>query len=439
MRRRYLFFAAGFALLAIAGAVLWPQGNKAGVITLPDGKTVEFLGTTIGLQTFTTEKPWHKTARRFLPNQLQKWIPPAVSGSCSSGTNSITVFFKVTDPSGTPIAGTPWQSYRAEDDTGFLYNPGGGYCSFGGGVSTRIYGLSLLAHPRRDPSFRFHFIGTEDSVIGTLRIPNPVSGPYAQWTPLPLPQTATNGPVILTLEGLHHYDSKRWQSVGSKRRIESTAQHWKRAKLRSSTLIDATGNDAQWLSPREPAWKLVTTFHREHSDDFLPDERWRLNSIPIPAKGQFLALDQATNLAGVTIVAQVLSSPGRFYVTNGIQRAFDASKPDDSGFSSSTSGNIREDFFGSSKPFLMVEVRNQQDGDDIRIDVFDEQGHKLNDHPNGTLVQGRNSGVSLFVVRFDTPSDAKSLSLELIVSRPLVFEFMVNPKDVQAGKPPSKK
>lgn len=439
MRRRYLFFAVAFLLLAIAGGLLWPQKEKTGVITLPDGKTVEFLSTTIGLQTFTTEKPWHKTARRILPNALQTWIPQAVSGSCSSGTNSITVFFQVTDPSGAPIVGTPWQSYRAEDDTGFLSNPGGGYCSFGGGVSTRIYGLSLTAHPRRDPSFRFHFIGAEDSSIGTLRIPNPVSGPFPNWTPLPLPQTATNGPVILTLKGLQHYDSKRWQSVGLKWKTDSTAPHWKRAKLRSSTLLDATGNDAQWLSPREPAWKLRTTFHREHDDDFLPDERWRLSEIPIPGKGRFLAMDQATNIMGVTIVAQTISSPGRFYVTNGIHHALDASKPDDSGFSSSTSGNIREDSFGSSKPFLMVEARNQQDGDDIRINVFDDQGSKLTDHPNGTLIQSRSSSVSLFLVRFDIPPEAKSLSVETIVSRPLVFEFMVNPQDVQPAKRPLKR
>lgn len=437
--RRYLPLALAFVVVAILSVVLMPRGDVARIITLPDGKRVEFLGTTIGNQTFTTEKSWHKTARRILPSRFQSWLPALSSASCSSGTNSITVFFQVTDPSGAPIAGTPWQSYRAEDDEGFLYNPGGGYCSFGGGVSSKLYGLSLNAHPRRDPSFRFHFIGVEDSVMGTLRIPNPVPGPFAQWTPLPLPQTATNGPVILTLEGLQHYDSKRWQSIGPKWKTDSTASRWKRTKLRSSTLLDATGNDAQWLSPREPAWKLKTTFHREHDDDFLPDERWRLSGIPIPVKGQFIALDQATNVLGVAIIAQAISSPGRFYVTNGIHRALDASKPDDSGFSSSTSANIREDSFGSSKPFLVVEVRNQQDGDHVRINVFDDQDRKLTDHPNGTLVQSKSSTVSLFVIRFDIPPDAKSLAVEAIVSRPLVFEFMVNPKDVQAAKPPSNK
>lgn len=439
MRRRYLFFAIVFVLLAIAGGLLWPQKEKTGVITLPDRKTVEFLSTTIGLQTFTTEKPWHKTARRILPNALQKWIPQAVSGSCSSGTNSITVFFQVTDPSGAPIVGTPWQSYRAEDDTGFLYNPGGGYCSFGGGVSTRIYGLSLLAHPRRDPSFRFHFIGAEDSVIGTLRIPNPVSGPFPNWTPLPLPQTATNGPVILTLKGLQHYDSKRWQSVGPKWKIDSTAPHWKRAKLRSSTLLDATGNDAQWLSPREPAWKLRTTFHREHDDDFQSDERWLLSDIPVPATNQFTAVDQATNVLGVTVAALLISSPGKLHITNGTFRGLDVSKPVNEGESSSWDGKSRIESWGVNKPFLLLETRSQSDGDEIRINVFDDRGIKLNTASNHTETRGSSNGKWTYTTRFDIPSDAKSLSLEVIVSRPLVFEFMVNQKDVQAARPPFEK
>lgn len=439
MRRRYLFFAVAFALLAFAGVALWPQGERAGVITLPDGKIVEFLGTTIGNQTFTTEKSWHKTARRLLPSRFLRWLPPVSSATCSSGTNGITVFFQVTDPSGARIAGTPWQSYRAEDVTGFLYNPGGGYCSFGGGASSQLYGLSLNAHPRRDPSFRFNFIGADDAVLGTLMIPNPVTGPFETWVPAPLPQKATNGPVVVTLEALQHYDSRRWESVGSKWKLDSSDPNWKRAKLRSSTLLDATGNDAQWISPREPAWKLRTIIHRDRDDDFQSEERWLLSDIPVPSTNQFTAVDQSTNVLGVTVAALLISSPGKLYITNGTFRGLDVTMPVSGGHSSSWDGISRIESWGGDKPFLLLETRNQSDGDEIRINVFDDRGIKLNTAANHTENRGSSNGIRTYTTRFAIPSDARSLSLEVIVNRPLVFEFMVNPKDVQPARSSSKK
>ena len=73
--RRYLLLALAFVVVAILSVVLIPRGEDARIITLPDGKRVEFLGTTIGNQTFTTEKSWHKTARRILPSRFQSWLP----------------------------------------------------------------------------------------------------------------------------------------------------------------------------------------------------------------------------------------------------------------------------------------------------------------------------------------------------------------------------
>ena len=71
-----------------------------------------------------------------------------------------------------------------------------------------------------------------------------------------------------------------------------------------------------------------------------------------------------------------------------------------------------------------------------RINVFDDRGIKLNTAANHTENRGSSNGKWTYTTRFEIPSDAKTLSLEVIVSRPLVFEFMVNPKDVQAAKPP---
>ena len=79
------------------------------------------LDAKVGGAQFTTEKPWHRLARRLLPWQWQSWVPMPSSGSCSSGSNSITVYLEVLDPSGLNLATSPqpWSATEALDDTGF--------------------------------------------------------------------------------------------------------------------------------------------------------------------------------------------------------------------------------------------------------------------------------------------------------------------------------
>jgi len=431
--RRYLWIALAFGFIATIGYLLLPQGGNARIVTLPDGKKVEFLGTTVGGQTFTTEKNWHKLARRYLPRRMQNWIPAAVSGSCSFSSNSITVFLRVTDPTGAQIIGTPWEHYGAEDGQGFRYNREGGYCSFGAGKSDRVFGLTLRAFPRREPRFRFNFYDKEDAVMTSLTVPNPVAGPFEEWKPRPLPQSSTNGPVILTLESLGDYRSGRWQSIRPKWKLTATNRYWKRANARYSTVTDSTGNAAQWLSTREPAWKLQTVVHREHDDDFQPAERWLVNSIKVPAEGGFTPIDQETNILGVTILAHLISSPGKLTITNGVSRGHSPHRPGDSSRSSNSSGINRTESWASDKPFLLLEVRNAEPDDDIRINLFDDLGEEIRLESNRDY-SGSIGGGRKYDREFELPPGTESLSLEVIVSRPLRFEFMVNPKDIHAAK-----
>lgn len=430
-RRTIVIVVAALAVGVLAFRALRAEPRR---VTLPDGSIVEFIGTSVGTEVFSTEQPWHKAARRVLPARFHGWLPAVSRASCSSGTNSITVFVQVTNPTGNPAGNSPWQGYRAEDDNGFFYNHDGGSCSFGGGASSRIYGLSLKAYPRRQGSFRFHFLDASNTTIGTLRIPNPVKGPFPSWIAQPLPQTLTNGPLIVTAERLRRQSNKSWQGVSARWRADALVPHWRRARARSTTLLDATGNDAQWLALTEPAWKLRTTFHRERDDDFLPDERWRLDNIPVPANGRFVAVDQTNTILGVTIVAQVVSPPGTFYITNGIHRALDTNRVN-GGFSGWTGNNVEVKSWGYDKPFVMIEAYDRQENDEVRLKLFNERGLELKSAGNERISQGDANGLVRYVQRFDIPPETKSLALEVIINRPLVFEFMVDPKDLPPAKP----
>lgn len=191
------------ALGAIA-AVVWTTHRqmKAAVVTLPNGMKFEFLGTAVGGSTFSTEKSWERTARKVLPKPWQVWIAPASSGSCRSGTNGLTVYLRVTDPTGAPVNAVPWDNYLAEDEAGFRHPSEGGYCSFGRAPGTTVYGLTLRAFPRRQSSFLLRLNGQQNELLATLNIPNSPSGPFPKWKPESWPINRTNGPLRLRLESI---------------------------------------------------------------------------------------------------------------------------------------------------------------------------------------------------------------------------------------------
>ena len=436
MRRRLLLilFAAGVAAGLVIVVLLSPRGP--GRVVFANGSQVEFLGTTISNQVFSTEKRGYKLARRWLPSRWSAWLPPVVSGTCWNGTNSITVFLRLTDPSGGVARGNmPWASYVTEDDSGFRYPRVGGYCSFGGSATAQVIGLTLTSYPRRQSDFTFHFLDARHTVLGSLRIPNPVRGSFPRWQPRGIPQSQTNGPVVLTLESIQETGSEPWLSLLPKWKITSTNSAWANATPKPLTLHDATGNEGPWLSPREPAWKARTAVHRNSADEFEARERLLISNLTVPTNGAFVAIDKVAELAGVNIKVHLLAGAGRLFRTNGVSFGIVPPVPGEGGNGSSSYGNgQRVEFWGSEKPFLFVETQNIEPDDEVRFRLFDDRGRemKLSD-PNG--YHGSSNGGRLYQREFTPPDGAGPISFEIIVSRPLLFEFMVDPKEVQPRKP----
>lgn len=427
MRNRILT-ALAIALLAGILAFLGLRGGQR-TIVLPDGKTIEFLGTTVGIEPFSSAKPWHKLANSVLPKSLQKWLPRAFVIPCSRATNSITVYVRVTDPSGVPIGGRVCEHFQVEDSDGFKYNPVGSYCSFGASPSSQYVGFTLSAYPRRQKEFRLHLLTDGGDVLGTLTVPNPIKGPFEEWRPLPLPQTATNGPVVLSLNSLRLVGTRRWPTVTPEWKIKSAPPHWRRASSFPFSLFDSSGNEALWLSTNEPAWKLRLTLRRHLEDDFQTHERWLIKDIPVPASGHSTAVDKTTNLIDVKATVHLVSTAGELSVTNGVGTALSI-KPG-IGFSISTNGTNRIMSWASNKPFVFVEVENLQPDDNVLVNIVDEKGLKLNPSnfsPINHRVDGR---PSVHRIHFDLRPETKSLAVEVILNRALVFDFLVNPKDIQ--------
>src|SRR6185436_5459726 len=153
--RRTFLIVGALCVIGVMAIIIGISLSSAPTETykLTNGIQVGLLGTAIGSAPFTSEKPWHKRARKILPAAWQKWIPAATSGSCSSGTNSITVYLRVTNTNGAPRTSQAWDSYSTVDDAGFVYQREGGSCSIGGGAF-QMHGVILRTYPRRQPRFK---------------------------------------------------------------------------------------------------------------------------------------------------------------------------------------------------------------------------------------------------------------------------------------------
>jgi hypothetical protein len=402
------------------------NADRARHIVLTDGTQVELLQVSAGNATFTTDSKWQQIARRYLPGPFQGWLPGVSSTTTTGSSNDVTVYMRITKPAGTPVTSPPWRYYVTEDANGSRYSRESGYFSFLGPGPQTIYGFSLQAYPRREREFLFQMLDSNEKIMGSFRIENPLSGTFPAWKPLALPQTRTNGPVILTLKGLEERGGKSWPFIGPEWSVEAIDPAWINAAPRSKKLLDSTGNSSsEFLSFKESAWKLQTSVYRTRLQDFAPNEKLAITNLAVPTAGNFIPVNQSTDCAGVKISLLALAGAGTLTVSNGVANSMSATA--ENGYSSTFDGHNKIETWGSSTPFLWVTAQNTKEGDHIEIHITNETGKEIYIEQNGENSQ---SGARIFCPSLTLPPEVKSLSVHIIVNRPLHFEFMVNPKDV---------
>lgn len=426
-------------VLILAAAVLlaYLARSEGGFeTTLPGGTHVELVGTSIGTAAFTTDKPWHTVARRWLPQSLHVWLPPSFRATCSGATNGITVFLRVTKASTNRAPSLPWRMYATKDEAGFRYPSDGGYCTFGGGPGNKIYGLTLSAYPRRQDAFRFLFLGQGDEVLGRLWVPNPRRGPFLDWQPQPLPQTLTDGPVTLTLRSLKERGEGARRHLRPEWNLAAGDPLWEQARISLRHLRDATGNEASMLSPQEPAWKVVAKVERQRPEEFTSEEKIEIVHLPVPAEGNFVDWDRSYTRGDVVVTVHGVGGAGRLMVTNGVARAMLPPQRRGGGHSTRSGNGETVETWDSELPFVWFEARNLGADDSLEMFATDDDGApiKLKDH--NTYRGSPGGGPRVYMVKFDEKTELTHVTFEILINRPLLFEFPVDPDDVERSEAP---
>jgi hypothetical protein len=404
------------------------SGPSSQVMLLPGGVRVDYLGVSRSGESFSTDPSWQKTLRRILPPVLASKLPQAFSSSVMYGkTNTIAVWYTLTDAVGANVNSYPWQWYLAMGDDGFIYPMNGG--SGSSTIGARVYHhTDLLAYPRRQKDFELRFLDGQYQTVGSIRVPNPNQGPFPVWQPDPLPIFRTNDGMVVKLERLDEggRDVSRW--VNARWKIVSAEPAWQKAKPAHQLYEDATGNQGGRLAFTESAWKLSLPFHRNGWTNFNEAEKFLISGLKMPAGGESQWLDTNFTCAGVSISLLALAAPGTLSITNGTNYGFSATGQN-SGWGTTSDGRITVEKISSAQPFFYLETTKPQEGDEVRFRIIGSGGVELKSSSNGW--HGSQKGGRRYKQVFDVTDEVDTISLEVIVSRPRVFEFFVNPAEVQ--------
>jgi hypothetical protein len=425
------------AALAAAAYLVWfyhdpPQPR----ITLASGAELELITVQRGGVSITSDSRFLALLRRLLPSRMKDWLPSEFTGS-NGNPEDLVAYFRFTYPTNTPPGANlrTWTWFVAEDSTGHRYGLEGGGSSSGYGNNQHIESFQLRSSPRREKEFKLLFLDGKYRVVHSVMIPNPIRGPFPAWSPEPLPIRRTNGPVVATLERIVRGPNPDHPWVSPTLTFESSDPAWKNAKNRYVSFTDATGNHGNPLSPTEPAWKLQIDVHRPNNNDFLPDEKLVLTHLAVQGPGQFLPLDARAEMNGVQLLVHGLAGPGALVFTNGAHRTMEPPTSSNAGWRTTSTGSStnQEESFGSRKAFFLIEATGTQEGDDLRMILRDDAGTEIPfDNSHGYNIR---NGTQYHTKDFTPPPGVTNVSLEIIVSRPLKFEFLVDPREIRAANP----
>jgi hypothetical protein len=172
------------------------------------------------------------------------------------------------------------------------------------------------------------FYDTNQQVAATLRVPNPLHGPYPKWDPDPLPVSKTNGDLSVTFNGM----KKTWQQYTPGASFEFKWKGLPTTEWRAAwgNMVDETGNwvggQFPGLPESEKVWRLRQYFLRKQSASFGPEEHFFITNLAVPSPGTYTNLNIYTNLQGLNFGFVIWTGPSVLTISNGL--VIDAAPPE---------------------------------------------------------------------------------------------------------------
>ena len=315
-------------------------------------------------------------------------------------------------------------------------------CEFddaGVGVATKsgvaLGNVDFVAVPRRAPEFTLRLNIRDAASVPDFPLPNRESRTHPQWQPAPLPATAQDGGLAVTLTGWRTFRAplsvpNRAFRVEPQFRMSEHGKPTREWQVENLFLEDITGNSTELTEGRyglcrfESALKLRVELTRSVRAQFGPAELWTITNVPMAAPGAYLALGQTNTVQGVSL--DLVAAFGRGGLTNVSSLLVKLGAPERGQRRVSVAeGGTTISLTVPDQPGVAFVERWTSSGQRLGLRATSADGSDLPITRAGTagLIRG---GMLTFCTVNARPG-VETFDLSFIVQRPRQVEFLVKP------------
>jgi hypothetical protein len=295
-----------------------------------------------------------------------------------------------------------------------------------------IYMYSLPVFPRREREFTVQLIRRQtNSIFAELTISNPLPQIlYPEWHPRQLPQTETNGSVVVTLKKIIQ-DQNNSPNVTCRciYHVDSVDPAWKGTQKSQHWFSDATGNTGDYLFTNEMAWKLHLNLYRHDEAEFPSNVVWRLPMTPVPSATNFIRINQSNVLDGVPIEVSYFCGKGKLVISNQVYVSMHPSHG--SGYGMSRNSRRTVESYSNEHPFIILEAPHLSDSDRLMVRCRGKNGKLLgvnNIREIASVIDLNGKRIERLLYSADyLDGYAGEIQMELVLSHPKRFDFLVKP------------
>lgn len=392
-------------------------------VQLQNGVRIQLLGVTPAQTPFIPGGSW----KLWLRDKLPRFVPfrPGLVATytCGGNSNDLSIYLAFYG-AGSSNGGFSFNQigYAPVDKSGFVYERNSSYCTYTE-PGRHVVGFTLSSFPRREEKFDVQIFGEGDAPVAQFLVKNPLPRSFPSWQSQPLPQTATNGLVTLTLRGLKTRPDRRYPNVSCDYRVQSADPAWEHAKARYSTFEDPTGNRGSWLSPSEPVWRVKTDVYRMRQQDFAANETIRVQNIPVPREGAHSPINVREELGGVAVSLVMVAGASYLVNSNGVWE-FHPNPQRQRGHSTSSYSTHTVEQRWIADTTLFIDAVGMQGADDLFFDVRDELGREVTARTSGWSATGP---TRRYTASLELTPGATNLGIAIALNRPIPFSFFVSP------------
>jgi len=175
--------------------------------------------------------------------------------------------------------------------------------------------------PRRQPSFRLHFV--QGTVVTEYQVTNVSHPEFPFWKadPEPYEKRVAGMDVSLDLRrvGIQAVQNlESWTPRFHFARNGQTTTNWQAEEI---IFEDATGNKAHSLTElcrQEEVVKVSAKLFRKREAEFSPEETWSIPDLVVPEPGKAVALSLSNRLQGVTLHVLAIAGVGETTYSNNV-------------------------------------------------------------------------------------------------------------------------